>query len=717
MSAGPSKLQRLSAQDIPEPFVQAQTASDSNFSSERDGNIGKASDGWQPRPSELDQEYLKPTGLTEIQLIHYLIAHSFDIPPKQANLSLCEITGIDGTKTRLPCSYRVPLMFVARSQWLALKLVLNASNRVMEWERRKYGILNVSRLCTQLLLAARETIGGLGDVEQGKREKINSKGTGRGWRYPAFDRFLTRCKHRWLALDPENVKKFDHVFGEEEYGKDPLRSDWRRLAVKGHQGFALTQDEVDNGIFAHQMMSGLKEKNNTWIWKATGTPASEGIEGIDAWSLRVTALELSRDTLRLSPFADDESLSGVSDQASKRPGSPLEKAGTTKVGRATSDRTDNGSQARLDTHNLPSCPSAINNHGFSTAENQATCSLARASAIGRSSMESVTTPELMETRSKENVLPQSADMAGQLSNVHNSTYPSQLGSVISITAPPFLASTPGNSAMPYPPSQSDSHVQEVNPYLWYYVTASANSGQAAPMEKPIGRSLFLVKPKSRPEENSTSEAQPHSHPKPDVPASISRLVQIPIAPIQPTSHPLSDSQPNSKPTATTADSEDNAHTGNPLAFASLVGNFVETLPMHSQELRRAMLDGLRDIRTDLRCTVQEEILRSLEEAESMARAAVLDDNQIQAIVERSIQEEMDIFKENLRRDVASKVQEILVPVRSELSRARQDLRRIDEPRAAHVQDLPRSAETGSRSYGQPSSNSRHPLAHLIGHLQ
>ncbi|KAK1222742.1 hypothetical protein PQX77_014415 [Marasmius sp. AFHP31] len=600
-----SKVQRLSTQDISEPFIQAQTSSNPNFSSEPDGRSGKASDGWQHHPSELD--YLTPTDLTETQPIYCLITNSFDVPPKLTISSFCEITGVDGSKTRLPCGYRVPLMFVARSQWLALRLVLGASNRVMEWERRKYGILNVSRLCTQFLLAARELMGGLGDVELGKSEKSETQ--------MAYSR-------------PRRCQEVRPYFGEIEYAKDPLRSDWRRLAVKGHQGFVLTEDEIDNGIFAHQMMSGL-EKDTAWTWKTTGIPAPEGSEGIDAWSLRVTALESSRNTLRLLSFANDESLSEVSDQASKRPGSPLEKAGMTKLGRLASGSTNNASQARLDTHDFPSCPTATNhNNGLSASEIQDNRLLAWASANGRSSMETATTiPESMK----------STNSIGQLPNVYNPTHLSQLDSAIPIGAPPLFASKPGNGSMRYPSSQLDSHMQEVNPYLLKHVVANANSGQAASMEEPIGRSLFPMESRSRPEEDFTSEVQPHSHPRCNIPTPIERSVRIPRAQFQPTSNPLPDSQPNSQAAATTAEPEDNTHTANPQAIASLIGNFVETLPRHTQELRTAMEDELRDIRTGLRGIVRGELLRSLEEApKNTTRATVVNDIQVQEIVERPI---------------------------------------------------------------------------------
>ncbi|KAL0575455.1 hypothetical protein V5O48_006524 [Marasmius crinis-equi] len=252
--------------------------------------------GWQ-HPAEL--EYLTPTDWTDTQIIHHLIAHSFDIPPRQAKGSpFFEVTGIDGSRTVLPSGYRIPLMFIARFQWLSLKLVLSTVDRDAEWREYKYGILHVSRLCKKLLQAAQESMGGF-DTESGAKTRV--KGIDRKWRSQMFDRALARYKLKWFISEPEQLQEFWDTYKDEEYKKDPLKYgtlplflylqysvptralDWRRWALKGHKGFSLTEDEIENGITAQQLMGGLKDKSGRWFWEEPNTPTSDDR---DAWELR-----------------------------------------------------------------------------------------------------------------------------------------------------------------------------------------------------------------------------------------------------------------------------------------------------------------------------------------------------------------------------------------------------------------------------------------------
>jgi hypothetical protein len=44
-------------------------------------------------------------------------------------------------------------------------------------------------------------------------------------------------------------------------------SDWSRWVLKGHKGFVLTKEEVQNGVTADQYTDGLKRRTDgTWIW-------------------------------------------------------------------------------------------------------------------------------------------------------------------------------------------------------------------------------------------------------------------------------------------------------------------------------------------------------------------------------------------------------------------------------------------------------------------
>ena len=44
-------------------------------------------------------------------------------------------------------------------------------------------------------------------------------------------------------------------------------SDWSRWVLKGHKGFVLTKEEVQNGVTAEEYTDGLKRRpDGTWIW-------------------------------------------------------------------------------------------------------------------------------------------------------------------------------------------------------------------------------------------------------------------------------------------------------------------------------------------------------------------------------------------------------------------------------------------------------------------
>ncbi|KAJ8089379.1 hypothetical protein PM082_014627 [Marasmius tenuissimus] len=227
--------------------------------------------GWN-HPAELD--YFMPHSWNDTQIIYHLIAHSFNISAKTGQ-PFCHIISANGVKTVLPGGYRIPLMFLARFQWLSLQLVLMAEDREAEWEEYKFGILHVSRLCKRLL-----------DSAQAALETRFKHGVDRKWRCPTFDRALVRYKLKWFISKPKEVQSFWEEYGEGEFKDDVVTFAWRGWALKGHCGFSLTLDEIENGITAQQLMQGLKERDGQWYWEAEGLPA----EGADAWSLRHAAL-------------------------------------------------------------------------------------------------------------------------------------------------------------------------------------------------------------------------------------------------------------------------------------------------------------------------------------------------------------------------------------------------------------------------------------------
>ncbi|KAK1233890.1 hypothetical protein PQX77_002929, partial [Marasmius sp. AFHP31] len=348
--------------------------------------------GWE-HPAEL--EYCTPTDWTDTEIIHHLIAHSFDIPPKKSKgTPFFEVTGIDGSRTVIPSGYRIPLMFIARFQWLSLKLVLSAEDRDAEWKEYKYGILHVSRLCKRLLRVAQDALGGF-DAESGLKSKL--KGIDRKWRSQTFDRALARYKLKWFISEPEQLQEFWDTYKDDEYKKDPLKYDWRRWALKGHRGFSLTEDEIENGISAQQLMSGLKVKNEKWFWDERDSSAAGGT---DAWDLRQVA-RLSARSITPPPSPRSESPDGQSPTPStpplmtskspkrpsktasvpnesisqakpsmpsadapctlgKRPGTPLEKVGETKtqkiVANGASRKATNASVSVANTSPDPSPP-------------------------------------------------------------------------------------------------------------------------------------------------------------------------------------------------------------------------------------------------------------------------------------------------------------------------------------------------------------------------
>ncbi|TFK24139.1 hypothetical protein FA15DRAFT_431429 [Coprinopsis marcescibilis] len=218
-------------------------------------------------PAEL--EYICRQDWPQETMITYLCQNAFNVPPRDIRPSrhFTEITSFDETVTFIPKGYRIPLMFVAKFQWESLRLVLTSSNPDSEWSEFKFDIIHLSRLCSHLLKDARKAVLQAPPGQPLKSAKGDRIGLlDRHWRCPMFDRALTRFYRRWMICREWSVKLFWEEFEEDEYEFDVLKHDWPRWVLKGHKGFLLTKEEVENGITADQFIAGLDNLDGKWIW-------------------------------------------------------------------------------------------------------------------------------------------------------------------------------------------------------------------------------------------------------------------------------------------------------------------------------------------------------------------------------------------------------------------------------------------------------------------
>ncbi|KAJ7909457.1 hypothetical protein B0H13DRAFT_2272874 [Mycena leptocephala] len=212
-------------------------------------------------PDEL--QFIRTPGKTwdDLSIIRFLRAHVLSIPPRA--ISTMEpwvlVRCADGTEVVLPRGYRIPLLWVLKFLWMSVALVLKESDdeevdRQREWDTVKMDILHVARLCATFVSGARAA------KEGGSMD--------RGWRCASFDRALRRYWHRWLVMRDEFVRDFWREFGEEEYEGDVLKLGWGQWVLKGHKGFAITKEEIANGISAAEYMRGFvfDEAKGTFEW-------------------------------------------------------------------------------------------------------------------------------------------------------------------------------------------------------------------------------------------------------------------------------------------------------------------------------------------------------------------------------------------------------------------------------------------------------------------
>ncbi|KAK0191863.1 hypothetical protein F5146DRAFT_483502 [Armillaria mellea] len=243
--------------------------------------------------NQAELDYLDASTWTKDDIVRHLITNSFSIPSRVPHSKWVTITMADGSTTVVPNAYRIPLMFVGEFLWSSLRLVLGDND---EWKEFKTGILHVSRLCEAFLKEAKRAMG--------------EEGMGIGWRSPVFDRALARYRMGWLLSEPSYLKEFWEIYGEDEYRKDAIRFDWKRLALKGQKGFRLDEEQIESGITVSQWMSGLKKDvNGDWIWDSTPRTSCchEASEYLEAWQRTRAWGQLSTlDISTNSPSSDPE---------------------------------------------------------------------------------------------------------------------------------------------------------------------------------------------------------------------------------------------------------------------------------------------------------------------------------------------------------------------------------------------------------------------------
>ncbi|KAK0479464.1 hypothetical protein EDD18DRAFT_1468731 [Armillaria luteobubalina] len=243
--------------------------------------------GWD-HPDELD--YRDASTWSKDDIIKHLVTHSFSVPGRTHRSKWATITSADGSTTVVPNVYRIPLMFVGEFMWSSLRLVLGDDK---EWNEFKTGILHVSRLCKAFLDEVRRA--------------MSEEGIGRSWRYATFDRALARYRMGWLLSHPRYLKEFWEMYGDEEYRKDAVKFDWKRLVMKGLKGFKLDEEQIEGGVKANRWMSGLKEIGGDWIWDMNENEtrsARNAQDYLGSWQ----RTKLWRDRPAAPPISFDETL-------------------------------------------------------------------------------------------------------------------------------------------------------------------------------------------------------------------------------------------------------------------------------------------------------------------------------------------------------------------------------------------------------------------------
>ncbi|KAF7364816.1 hypothetical protein MVEN_00351700 [Mycena venus] len=219
-------------------------------------------------PDEL--EYIGPNHpsaaqWTDIRIVTFMVDNAFTILSRNADSKQTwvevKVPNRNGTvtSTTLPRGYRIPLLWLGKVEWDCLKLLLTSAKE--QWPALRFDVLHIARLSFEFLAKA--------------RKEVKMK---RGYRDVMFDRALSRFFNGWMGSRDEFVWDFYREFRDEEYEDDMLQRRWLQKAVKGIQGFAITERELSDGITAEQFTRGLnldREKGTfEWIDPDAAEPAA-----------------------------------------------------------------------------------------------------------------------------------------------------------------------------------------------------------------------------------------------------------------------------------------------------------------------------------------------------------------------------------------------------------------------------------------------------------
>ncbi|KAL0577997.1 hypothetical protein V5O48_004000 [Marasmius crinis-equi] len=722
--------------------------------------------GWQ-HPAEL--EYLTPTDWTDTQIIHHLIAHSFDIPPRQAKGSpFFEVTGIDGLRTVLPSGYRIPLMFIARFQWLSLKLVLSTVDRDAGWREYK---LRRSRWEGSI---------------QSPGAKARVKGIDRKWRSQMFDRALARYKLKWFISEPEQLQEFWDTYKDEEYKKDPLKYDWRRWALKGHKGFSLTEDEIENGITAQQLMGGLRDKSGRWFWEEPNTPTSGDR---DAWELRHEARRaaisptplLALPLVSLAPPAttsqqqaqepaSTSSLATPNSKAKhfvsapaektlsppvKRPGAPLEKDGAVKAQKTGFDNPMRAATRRTApvTHSIsesdsspppfsPAIPNIITpgiKHGF--LPDTAIRPVQSLASNGKHSASSVARPTLSVALQAAAARKVVQTQESETSTLGLSRSPASASSVASSAQ--SLVIRPGFIQIPTIPPVSlqapegkmtTSTLNPLSPDPASPSHPTSKSNIPPVQSQPAGKlatttdwnSHFAVTMNMR---GLNDRSFPNASSPTTKPAS-SVSINNAVLPAKP-------SLPVLMRNGTANSPNSNSNQDILRAVESLFGGFTESTKKFSSDLDRLKEDGIREVKDALRVIIREEtytgVKSAVEGATRSNQAADLDitiQKDVTPVLKNGLSgigamvgQEIETAVRPLRLELAGLLEEIRSSRQREkalfsaIQETRDEIRRLEG--SGSLDALPSTSSMRSFLGLQSSSSSfmDHALAHLLGSSQ
>ncbi|CAK5270635.1 unnamed protein product [Mycena citricolor] len=198
-----------------------------------------------------------PERWSDFDIVAFLAQTAWSVPDKTA-VSTAGKSWIDveyrhgEVRVAVPRGYRVPLLWFGRVLWDCVKLLLTTSK--LFWPEMKWDVLHMARLADEFFAHVRAAQPG------------NVK---RGWRDVMLDRVLTRFFNGWMGVRDEFVWDFYREFRDEEYQDDMVGRRWHGKAVKGIQGFAVTETQLVQGITREQFTDGLvvDHEHKTYRWE------------------------------------------------------------------------------------------------------------------------------------------------------------------------------------------------------------------------------------------------------------------------------------------------------------------------------------------------------------------------------------------------------------------------------------------------------------------